>query len=157
MTNRCLFIFDANGDKVQTVENVGSVSNCCGEVVAFGIDQTRIGRYDTRRGTFRTLYTNEPEKIHTVDDADKYQREQELREFDIMRERREREAQEELDFLTHRRSQLLDLIEYNERELEKVPKFSKEWERLQKKVITLENQLRATDAKRDKAYSAIKH
>lgn len=155
MTNRCLFIFDANGNKVQTVENIGSVSNCCGEVVAFGIDQTRIGQYDTRRGTFRTLYTNEPERIRTVDDADRYQREQERRELDALKEKREREAREEFDFLTHRRDQLLDLIECAERELSNAVKFSKEWERLQRKVMTLENQLRANDKKRDQAYFTI--
>lgn len=155
MTNRCLFIFDANGNKVQTVENIGSVSNCCGEVVAFGIDQTRIGQYDTRRGTFRTLYTNEPERIRTVDDADRYQREQERRELDALKEKREREAREEFDFLTHRRDLLLDLIECAERELSKAVKFSKEWERLQRKVMALENQLRTNDKKRDQAYFMI--
>ena len=155
MTNRCLFIFDANGSKVHTIENVGSVSNCCGEVVAFGIDQTRIGQYDTRRGTFRTLYTNEPERIRTVDDADRYQREQERRELDALKEKREREAREEFDFLTHRRDQLLDLIECVERELSKAVKFSKEWERLQRKVMALENQLRTNDKKRDQAYFMI--
>ena len=155
MTNRCLFIFDANGNKVQTVENIGSVSNCCGEVVAFGIDQTRIGQYDTRRGTFRTLYTNESERIRTVDDADRYQREQERRELDALKEKREREAREEFDFLTHQRDQLLDLIECAERELSKAVKFSKEWERLQHKVMALENQLRTNDKKRGQAYFMI--
>lgn len=158
---KILFLFDSNGNKFKTIEDADTVGHYNKEFIVFGYDGTKICTLNNEEiadFSFLTLSDNEDVDLNSFNnkyDIEHYSFLQWERAKNAAKLEKVKQAQNDLQFYESRHKKLLELIEYTERELNKAPYFTKEWEKLQRKVITLENQLRQVDSKREKAYSVI--
>lgn len=154
--NKVLFFFDQDGKVVNYIEYVGfycKISN--DELIVYGIDSTKIGKFNIKGLSYNTDFTNHASDIKTIKDFEQIELDrlhESLKELKAQKAAQKAALQNEMDFLETRHKRLLELIEYNEKELEKTEYFTKQWEMQQRKIITLENQLRTVDTKREKIF-----
>ena len=156
--NKVLFFFDQNGKVVNYIEYVGHCLRCNNTIIVHGIDDTTIGKFDIKNLKTETEYTDNASDIKTFDDFRKIEIDRlhkSLEELKAETETRKTALQNELSFLESRHKRLLELIEYSEKELEKTEYFTKQWEMQQRKIMSLENQLRTVDTKREKIFSKL--
>lgn len=158
---RILFLFSPAGDLYQVIKDADTIGQYNKNYVVFGYDGTKIASFD--RDTigdykFITLQDNDTVNISDFtrpEDIERFNYNQWKSARDAAKNEKIKQAQNDYDFLESRHNRLLELIAYTEKQLEAVPYFSKDWEKIQRKIITLENQLRTVDKKREKAFSII--
>lgn len=158
---RILFLFNSNGDIFQIIEDADNVNHCSKDYIILGYDGTticKINNGDISDYKFLTLSDNEEIDLNNFKnkkDVEYYSFLQWEKAIKTEKVEKITKIQNDLQFYESRHKKLLELIEYTEREIEKAPYFSGKWEKLQRKVITLENQLRQVDSKREKAYAIM--
>ena len=158
---RILFLFSPAGDLIRIIEDAERTGQYDKTVFVFGYDGTKIASFDRDTiGSFKfiTLQDNETVNLSdftTPEDIERFNFNQWKSARDAAKNEKIKQAEQDLEFLESRHNRLLELITYAEKQLELVPYFSMEWEKVQKKIITLENQLRTVDKKREKAFSII--
>lgn len=159
---RILFLFNHDGDLIRIIEDAERTGQYDKTVFVFGYDGTKIASFD--RDTigdykFITLQDNEAVNISDFtrpEDIERFSYNQWKSARDAAKNEKIKQAEQDLVFLESRHNRLLELIAYTEKQLETVPYFSKNWEKIQRKIITLENQLRTVDKKREKVFSIIR-
>lgn len=158
---RILFLFGKDGKPFKIIEDAQGIGYYGKTAIVYGYDNTTICKLnseDIKEDGFIDLNDNETLDYNTINsayDIERYNFKRWKTAQDAIKAEKVKRAQNELEFLETRHDRLLELIKYSEKELEKTPYFSKQWEKAQRKIIILENQLRSVDAKREKAYSII--
>ena len=158
---RILFLFDSNGNLLETIEDAESVGRHDKIILVYGYDGTKIKTLKSDEISdykFITLQDGEKidySEINTVYDIEHFKFLQWKKAQKAKKTEKARQATEDLDFLNSRHDKLLELIAYTEKQLETIPYFSKQWEKTQRKLISLENQLRTVDKKREKAFELV--
>ena len=158
---RILFLFNHDGDLFQVIKDADTIGQYNKNYVVFGYDGTKIASFDRDTiGDYKFITLQDNETVNTSDftrpeDIERFNYNQWKSARDAAKNEKIKQAEQDLEFLESRHNRLLELIAYSEKQLELVPYFSKEWEKVQKKIITLENQLRTVDKKREKAFSII--
>lgn len=158
---RILFLFSPAGDLYQVIKDADTIGQYNKNYVVFGYDGTKIASFDRDTiGDYKFITLQDNETINISD----FTRPEEIERFnynqwksakDTAKNEKIKQAEQDLIFLESRHNRLLELIAYTEKQIELVPYFSSEWEKLQRKIISLENQLRTVDKKREKAFSII--
>ena len=158
---RVLFLFDSDGNLSETIEDAESVGRHDKTVFVYVYDGTKIKTInsdeisDYKFITFQDGETIDYSEINTVYDIEHFKFLQWKKAQKAKKTEKARQAVEDLDFLNSRHDKLLELIAYTEKQLETIPYFSKQWEKTQRKLISLENQLRTVDKKREKAFELV--
>ena len=154
-------MFSPAGDLYQVIKDADTIGQYNKNYIVFGYDGTKIASFD--RDTigdykFITLQDNETVNISNFtrpEEIERFNYNQWKSARDAAKNEKIKQAEQDLEFLESRHNRLLELITYTEKQIELVPYFGKDWEKLQRKIISLENQLRTVDKKREKAFSII--
>lgn len=158
---RILFLFGKDGKPFKIIEDASGMGHYGKEIVVYGYDETIICKLKTKdiiEDAFIDLKDNETidyTTINSIYDLEDFKHEQWKTEQETIKSIKIKAAQDDLSFFESRHDRLLELITYTEKQLDSVPHFSREWEKLHRKIISLENQLRTVDKKREKAFSII--
>lgn len=158
---RILFLFSPAGDLYQIIKDADTIGQYNKNYVVFGYDGTKIASFDRDTiGDYKFITLQDNETVNTSDftrpeDIERFNYNQWKSARDAVKNEKIKQAEQDLEFLESRHCRLLELIEYTEKQLETIPYFSREWEKLQRKIISLENQLRTVDKKREKAFFII--
>ena len=157
--NRVLFFFDNDGNVVKFIEYIGHYFKSNeNELTVYGIDKTTIGKFNIKNLSYDEEFTNNASAIKTKKDFKQIELDrlhESIKELKAQKAAQKAALQNEMDFLETRHKRLLELIEYSEKELKKTEYFTKQWEMQQRKIMSLENQLRTVDAKREKIFSKL--
>lgn len=158
---RILFLFNHDGDLFQVIKDADTIGQYNKNYIIFGYDGTKIASFDRDViGDYKFITLQDNETVNISDftrqeDIERFNYNQWKNARDAAKNEKIKQAEQDLEFLESRHNRLLELIAYTEKQIELVPYFGKNWEKLQRKIISLENQLRTVDKKREKAFSII--